>query len=360
MLKLCITFDYELFFGTMQAEEEEILIQPAKQYLDMLNARGVKGTFFADAAALIRYRKEGLSHFPELAERQLAGACLAGHDVQLHIHPFWNCAVRDRASAQWIFDNRLYRIHSQAEPIAHIVNENYRFLTDMMRRYVPDYQCIAFRAGGFCLQPEGELLRSLSDHGIVIDSSVCKGAKSDTGIHFYDYKDMPKETNWWMCAASGIKQAVSEGDGEIYEIPVGTLQNKIFKCFLIKYPKKLKLEPFKGKQTPESLYDRSKCRVFLGKLKRLWNDPVLFTFDTLHYEALEKMLVYYREKNRNTDAVISLIGHPKFGCEASVENLGAFIDLVKRKYEDVEFVTMKDIYKNLKRIDKYSEYEYRF
>ncbi|NBI71926.1 hypothetical protein D3Z50_12800 [Clostridiaceae bacterium] len=345
MLKLCITFDYELFFGTMQASEEEILIQPAKRYLDMLNEKRVKGTFFADASALIRYRKEGMNHFPDLAERQLAGAYLDGHDVQLHIHPFWNCAVRDNDSAQWIFDNRLYRIHNHAASITDIVNENSRYLTEMMRRCAPDYKCIAFRAGGFCLQPEAELLRSLSAHGIVIDSSVCKGAKSDTGIHFYDYKDTPQETNWWMSAESGIKQSVSEEAGEIYEIPVGTLQNKIYKCCLMKYPRKLKLEPFKGKQTPVSLYDMGKCGVFLEKLKRLWSDPVLFTFDTLHYEVLEKMLVYYRKENQNTDAVISLIGHPKFGCSASVENLAAFIDIVKRQYGDVEFVTMKEIAK---------------
>jgi hypothetical protein len=61
MLNIALTFDYELFFGSNYASAEEVLFQPGKEILNLLDKYQVKATFFADVLSVRMHEKYGLT-----------------------------------------------------------------------------------------------------------------------------------------------------------------------------------------------------------------------------------------------------------------------------------------------------------
>ena len=59
MLKICLSFDYELFLGENDASYEDILFSPTRDLQYMLNEEGVYGTFFADVCSAIVHSHYG-------------------------------------------------------------------------------------------------------------------------------------------------------------------------------------------------------------------------------------------------------------------------------------------------------------
>ena len=54
-------------------------------------------------------------------------------------------------------------------------------------------------------------------------------------------------------------------------------------------------------------------------------------------------MVKHIEKNHEGDIYICTIGHPKFSSDECVNNMDAFIKMVKNTCSNVDFITMRDV-----------------
>ena len=315
MLYICVSFDYELFMGENRCSEKEVLIDPTNKLMKSLSEIGISGTFFADVCCPVRYREFGRTDFADLFDKQLCDLVRGGQDVQLHIHPHWLKTTEIGSHIE--FDSAFYRIHGWADgedyhKVDEIVRNGKEYLLRLLSPISPEYACIAFRAGGYCLQPEKKLIPILRRNGILIDSSVCRGFAHNGDGMFYDYKSEPKAINLYMNGEFGLSDncAHSVPDG-VFEVPVGgyaTFPNRIIAS---KLNKPISKQPAKGSFM--RMEKRTVPTNFFSRLRRHLTATNMLTYDSYNARSMTYMLnhIVREEKCARNDVFISTISHPK-------------------------------------------------
>jgi len=223
-IHLLFTADYELYFGQNYLSEREVLIEPTEQILRAFEEEGIPITLFADVASIWRYRSLGIeSDYVPLFENQLRRAIHRGHDVQLHLHPHWLTSEFD--GKRWQMDGSKFKLSDigygkgQARFTAEeLINQGKGYLENLLRPVDPLYRCVAFRAGGFGVQPEDKaLIRSLLSCGFKIDSSIAPGMFFKSDVNEIDFRRIPSKLNYRMGTRYGIYKEEKTG---IFEIPI--------------------------------------------------------------------------------------------------------------------------------------------
>jgi hypothetical protein len=223
--------DYELYW-IRNFDEVETLVKPTAALLRVADELGTPFTIFVDVLSVWRYAEFGRSDFVAAVEAQLVDAVRRGHDVQTHIHPHWLRAVYDGAC--WSFDPECFLLGNFGDE-----NEVYRlthellvrakeYLESLLRPVVPAYRTIAYRAGGYGIQPgERAILRALADAGYQIDSSIVPGKRAITAANQIDFRFVPDQPNYYLSAEGGLERATSVG---ILEVPIlsGTVDSLAF------------------------------------------------------------------------------------------------------------------------------------
>lgn len=349
MLNLCLTFDHEIFFGNNFCSEEEILFQPTYKIMQVLCDNDVSGTFFTDVCSVFKYESLGLYDYPTRMAEQLKSLFLNKQDIQLHIHSHWYKTIRTETA--WNFDKESYRIHtfgfdeSDSISAGKIIKDGKKYLEKLLREVDESYQCIAFRAGGFCVQPEGKLLRILNQNGIVIDSSIAKNLSAKTEIHSYSFKGLPSELNWWINPEKGIAVSAPPNKRNMFEVPIGTLNKKPLKWYLSRANQPFS-DSIKGTYLSFDFKKKSKAERYINWLASLWSTPLTLSLDNFRSDILIRMVQEYIkdydcEKN---EYYVSVLCHPKLMGNDRIINMHSFIQSIKKKIPVVKFTTMRDIY----------------
>ena len=345
MLKVCITFDYELFLGRNNAPYQEILFSPTERIVKMLREQEVSGTFFADVCSVEAHRRLGDEKYCDDFRAQLQLMTQMGQDVQLHLHTNWFTA--EKVEDQIIPGKEGYRIHSfgfGADGKApEIIRQGKDYLTAVCGAVKPDYRCVAFRAGGFSVQPEKELFEALVQQGIVIDSSVVPHMRADT-LNSYDFTDVPKRLNWWVDPALGLSEAVRPGPNTLLEIPIATARPRLLQAAgkpksELSLPSHKPLgEYVKGGQPPK------KKNALARQYHRLF-DYRYVSLDTRYYLRVMEDLAYIYSKYRldRSDGYICLICHPKLADEARIENIKKLTQEIKKQPQRYRFADFTEI-----------------
>lgn len=352
MLNICLTFDYELFLGENFYSETEILFQPTEKLLEVLRRQNITSTFFVDVCSVFQYKKFGLVEYCHAFENQLLQMNKYHQDVQLHVHSNWlNSKCED---GKWKISPEGYRIHtfgfdenSRLSAPA-IIREGKLYLERILKNQDKNYKCIAYRAGGFCIQPEHELVSSLRNNQILIDSSVAIKMKN-SGEHFYDYTDIPNEANWWFSSEDGVKKAIEVPDEQsIFEVPVGSAKNSVLSRLFISKSKRIIPGDRKS-----GLYIEHKYDIFNEKKTRMirhvlssFNKYSVLSLDFMHHELLFKHVTeqYKKYDCKNKDVFLSIILHPKLAADIHIHNMDCFISKLKLHSDQFKFVSMDDIY----------------
>lgn len=348
MLYLCLTFDYELFLGKNHTTEKEILFDPAAKLARMLSDEEISATFFADICSAIQYQKAGRNEYVEEFEKQLQELYGEGHDIQLHIHPHWLKAVY--TAGEWKYADRDYRIHSygfdrREENNAYdILRVGIDRLNTILNKVDSRYQCIAYRAGGFALQPHRELVKALYDNGIRVDSSVAPHLLSESNMNSYDYENRHIQSNWWISPDYEWWENAAGASEAVFEIPIAT-ENKnpfIFGLRRAFKPNTIKLSLGQKKGT----YVKSEGNQ-LGQIN-LWkylSGYTAISLDAYQAEFLyQQILRYYkRYKCEKKDVFAAVIGHPKLVTDTYVENARNLIHLIKAN-KNMRIMTINDMY----------------
>lgn len=229
MIFILYSNDYELFFGRNFRQEKDVLLEPTERLVAVCRDIGIPMTFFCDVACPWRYRELGFADFPADMEQQLVALVRQGHDVQAHLHPHWLHAqiVRDReggTSFRFSPSDFLLGTHLDAEGerayefSRELLERARNYLVALLKPHDQDYRCIAFRAGGYGIQPDpASLLSALRDTGFIIDSSIAPGMVLANEINRIDFTRVPSKANYWLSPESGLFTTAAAG---IFEIPV--------------------------------------------------------------------------------------------------------------------------------------------
>ena len=352
MLNLCITFDYELWLDRIETGDYELLFEPTEKILEMLRQEGVKTTFFADVCSVMRHNDYGLKDYCERFSSQLQKAARDGHDVQLHIHPSWkNCVYEN---GHWDMSYSGYCIQSygfepdKADSGYNIIRSGIEYLNNIIRPINSDYKCIAYRAGGFCVKPEEELMTALYENGIRIDSSVAIGQKASEGEQIYDFSQYAYELDWYYRAGDKIESVAENKAGErvMQEIAIGYAKNNPFKFAGIPASK---LHVNGAPRTVISIgnngFGEGLRESIYGIIRKAAGTGIL-SLDTRGYRVLERDIreLYKTYRCDRKEHTVAIICHPKMATDDTVENMRRFIRFVKSADSLYSFMTMRDYY----------------
>ena len=353
MLKILIGFDYELFLGENYASHKEILMDTTDQILELLKANHVPATLFADVCCALQHKKYGVTDFVDDFEAQLKRAQKDGFDIQLHIHSNWLNSSYD--GRKWNISRDGYRIHEFGfgeNGAPKIIREGIEYLNDILRAENPEYKCIAYRAGGYSLQPHSELVRTLRENGILIDSSVCRHLYVESAANKYDYRKVPSKMNWWLTPDQELTYEGCYSEGGLYEVPVCSDNNSLLKR-IFWGKEKLVLPPSKAvheKGTYVKIETASQRRK--SKLKILLNynrTYSLISFDSTAPESifstLEKIAKKYNTKKN--DVYVSLLGHPKLCNEHVLAGMMQLVEQVNSNKNRFEFISFRQLFDEL-------------
>lgn len=331
--------------GKNSASSEEILFEPTRKIKAAMDEFGVKGVFFADVCSAIAHRNAGLSEFSDAFDEQMKTLTLDGHDVQLHIHTSWLKARNENGELALTHEG--YRIHefgfdeASKNSVQKIIRDGVEYLNSVCKSVNKDYKCIAYRAGGFCVQPEEKLFDVLLENGITIDSSVVPRYFSLEGVNCSDFRKVPNKLNWWISPQTGISVASTDG---VFEVPLISVKTRLVERLSTPREARVLAGPkMKGKYVgyPDAAKKKS---VFRKRVEGLFKYHFV-SLDSHHYKTILRDLefVYKRYGLHKKDAYLCLICHPKLADDIRVENIKAFISEVMRRKDKFEFTTMKEI-----------------
>jgi hypothetical protein len=350
-LKLLLTFDYELPLGGITKSYDHSLFEPTNKLLDLLKKSKVDAVFYVDILSYIAFKKWDYEKYCIPFEKQVTRMLELGHDVQLHLHPHWleSTFIDGKVVPSNMYKMGDFSYNDASHSISDIVEMGIMELTSMCKKSITDYICIAYRAGGYNFIPcAAEILTSLYNYGIRIDSSISRGYYYKSDVSVVDYRGVPDLPQWYLNMAGDFTKAAGEGEG-LLEIPIASKPKGLFEM-----PTAFKLGKYAHRAVEDrgSMIHNSENVSKPDRLRQMFSSRML-TVDnhTYSHDYLLKILDYNvaRFAGKHDTLMMSLIGHPKSLDTYHFELLANFVKRVREKYEDkAEFTTTRNIYDELK------------
>jgi hypothetical protein len=350
--------DYELFLGGNYCNETEVLIKPTNNLLDLFDNLKIPITLFADIFSILRYKEQNLFNFPDNAENQLKDAIRRGHDVQSHVHPHWNFTQMEGNNYKVNLDYFLLGNLDNNRELLYSKIRNYLitsriYLNDLLRQVNNNYNCIAFRSGGYGLQPNSNIvIKALIDSGFIIDSSIVPEFILKTNVNSIEFSIVPKMANYYLDYDLITPSAVNKG---IFEIPIASCKfnlidhsfyqidmlSKLFQNKML--PGKLNNENQKGYGIQDTVIrsQHSKYYKFLKSLNNRFYYLDCSTNDEKMFQCTKKYLGqfdFYRD-----DIFFSFNMHPKDMTKEHFKALENYHNKLKIYYQDtIQSISYQD------------------
>jgi hypothetical protein len=223
---IILTNDWELY-GNGQGDYFINQKEPLNSLLEIINSYQAKLTVFAEVVQQLNSLEkapanEELRTVSSDWEKTISDLVEQGHDVQLHIHPQ---LIGDNLKDfnKWSIAN-----FSKLEMLD-IISTCKKYLENTLKKTYKDYNCIAFRAGGYAIQPSQIVIENLLITGIRCDSSVTKGLSGS----FFDFKNSYSHYFPWFCKSDITLKTKKKGsllEMPIYSIP--KLDSPLLRVFL--------------------------------------------------------------------------------------------------------------------------------
>lgn len=342
-IRLFLTFDHELPLGSLKTSYKKALFDPTEKLLETANKINVPVTLFTDVLAAIRYKQWDYQAFYNAYESQLQQAVASRHDVQLHLHPHWLTSGFKDGKVIPSKEYSLADFKANNEwSIATIVKKGIQQLEDICLKYNPGYNVLAFRAGGYNIEPESkEIFSQLYANGIRYDSSVVLKYYFVSALSLVDFRELPALPNWNIGADGNFRQPSQTG---ILEIPVAAIPKTPFEI-----PTRFKLKHF-AHRAPEnhgSMIHEGNPGRRIEKLRMLFSSRML-TFDnhTLSAKYLMQILNYNVKRFKHSEFLnLATCSHPKTMGAYSFSLMQQFIEMARAKYPEIEFTTFSEFHK---------------
>jgi hypothetical protein len=346
-LNLVLSFDHELHLGGWDSFRSD-LFEPTDALLDCAIDADVPLVFFTDVFCAVQFREWDPKNFLEPYIHQLHRMLREGHEVQPHFHPHWLDSRFDSGTYHPSASFSFAALELNGGPqIEHAVRIGMDFLRSVCRQATPTFNCLAYRAGGYNLDPQARVLRALYDEGIRIDSSVMKGYRFSSRHSLVDYTQCHAAPQWTFALQGPVTK---RADTDFWEIPIACVPRN----WLTNIPYLVRRVLYRTRAPRPrgvSFHDVGRT-AYLAKLRRLFpNDAMEVSFDlhTHSPKALLRMLEHYVDRHQAYPAVCSaLCSHPKNMDTYNRQLMVEFVKRVRDRFkESVRFLTFAELHRTL-------------
>ena len=342
-IRLLLTFDHELPLGSLKTSYKKALFDPTERLFESAEKNAFPVTLFTDVLCAIRYKEWDNEGFFVPYSNQLQKAVKLGHDVQLHLHPHWLTSSYENGVVIPSGDYSLAHFDTNREQnISEIVNKGTKFLEDVCRKANNNYDVLAFRAGGYNIEPGSkDIFNELAKNGIRFDSSVVLKYYFVSKLSLIDFRKVPPMPNWYIGNDGDFRKSAGSG---ILEIPVAAIPKTPFEM-----PTRFKLKHY-AYRAPEShgtMVHEGKPGSRLQQLRMMFSARML-TFDnhTLSAKYLMRILDYNVQKFKHFETLnLATCSHPKTMGDYSFTLMEQFIKMARKKYPEIEFTTFGCLHK---------------
>jgi hypothetical protein len=213
MVEIIFTLDYEIY-GNGRGSLRELVIEPTEQLAAIFKQHAAPLVIFAEAVEFDKIEHAQSDPSSSDVCRQLRHLRTAGHEIALHLHPWW-------ANAR--FEQGLWHLDWSERNICALPQQRIEAIVAGAIGYLraalndPGYVPHSFRGGLWLMQPTENMARVLSRHGIRADSSVFKGGR--TRALGLDYRPALQNDSHWRFSTD---VNVPDASGSLLEVPIHT------------------------------------------------------------------------------------------------------------------------------------------
>ncbi len=373
LIHLILSLDYEIF-GNGSGDVRRDMIEPTRRCLDLCDKYQAKLSIMFEVGgyrAIKKAQEARLLQFDyspsQQIEEQVRYAAKNGHDVQLHLHPWWVGAELENGN--WRLNPHYRRIsdlpnglwtENDQLSITGVLSQGRKTLETIIKPVCPDYQCLVYRAAMFWGQPSKELIIGLKKAGLIADSSVVSGMYEKKPVPT-DYRSAKSSMGYWWTSAEDISQAGIAGEN-IIEFPVYSWRRpyicnlkwtKLHTTLKRRAAEKNDIYGYGMKQARQST---ESLATVMGRL--FSSQPFKYDFCKLSAKDMIRWLKRAIKESRSAgidDTPVVMLGHSKDFWND--RNLEEFLNYVKTECNnEVQFKTftesIKIIVQKDNRIDK--------
>jgi hypothetical protein len=329
---ILLTFDYELPLGGIIGNLENALFKQSQKLLEFADIHNVKLNFFVDILSYYAFKEKNPGRYNEGFKTQIEQILKKNHSVQLHIHPHW---LETEFKENRFIPSDKFKL-ADFEDIQSVINLSINELNSLCRSIKPKYRPLAYRGGGYNLEPcTKTIFDSLLKNEIIFDSSIPPGYYFKSNLSEIDYRKI-KIKPFSKIYGNENKIILSENKG-LTEIPIATIPKSFFEV-----PTTLKML-FKKNYKPvnNGVMIHQGSVTLKDKLKMICASRML-TIDNYTYSpAYLKKIINYNLNNSKRESAFCLIGHPKSMSDYSFKLLTGVVEYCREKnfsiltYEDM-------------------------
>lgn len=364
---LAFVDDWELS-GDGSGDPRMLQFAPMRKLVENYGAHGIRGSFNAEVLQQLTFRDFQNAH-PELKmladawDEALRETFRQGHDVQLHIHPQWSSA--NYADGKWTLKGDWSILNYSADEARGMIARGKEYLENLLRPIDPNYACVSFRSGSWCIAPSPFVLNLLVEFGITFDMSIVGGVRYQTRRINLDYSNCEEDFLPYYPMMSDARR-VSDKPEPIVCIPTNhfygsrrsTLQHHA-RTLAAKIKRQTSGESnvTASARSPETYGHEWAQTTHDSKLKRVYDKGIvpylkgrhlISDLAQLDYELLGEMLASIRRRAREsglTDVPVILENHTKdLGNFSHIER---FLGDVAQA-ADIKCVTLTEIARELR------------
>lgn len=194
-IHLALVDDWELS-GNGSGDVRQLQFEPLRRLTGIYNRLDIRGSFNAEVMQQITFRQYQDQHkelkvLADEWDETVRETFRQGHDVQLHVHPQWqNAQYQD---GRWKLTSDWSILNYSREQAAQMLKSGKEYLERLLRDIDPNYRCVSFRSGAWCIAPSPHMLDLLVELGITFDMSIVAGVKYDTRNIKLDYTNCEED-----------------------------------------------------------------------------------------------------------------------------------------------------------------------
>ena len=362
---LAFVDDWELS-GDGSGDPLTLQFAPMRKLVEIYNAHGIRGSFNAEVLQQLSFRKLQQEHsqLKALADEwddAVREAFRQGHDVQLHIHPQWSSV--DYADGKWTLNGDWSILNYSADEARTMIARGKEYLENLLRPIDPNYACVSFRSGSWCIAPSPFILNLLVEFGVVFDMSIVGGVRYQTRRINLDYSNCEEDFLPYYPMMSDARR-VSAKQEPIVCVPTNHFygsRRSTFQHHARTVAAKLKrtsadsasiasarTQQAYGREWAQTAHDSTLKRVYdKGVLPYLKGRHLISDLAQLDYQLMTEMLASIRRRARQsglTEVPIILENHTKDLKDFSP--LERFVTDVAEA-SDIKCVTLSEIAREL-------------
>ncbi len=357
MIGLVLTLDYEIY-GNGEGSVQKLVIEPTRDFIEICEKFNAKATIFVEVAELVKMREysDFETDVSEI-ETQLKHLHQNGHDIQLHIHPWWfNAQYQD---GKWKMDYELSSLcHLNTEKIFYYVNKCKHYLVNLFKNSDRTYKCGAYRAGYWSMVPTQNMHDALLKADINIDSSVYKWGVLQTELMSFDYRNAHSNLKPWFVKREDVNlvDPNPSNPSRLLEVPIYAEHQRGFR-FLnrkrIYLMRKVKSAMLENSADKGNIYFGSKLAEKLRQL--IYRQAKKLDFCKCTIREMKQMTANIINRDLSDGYLpVVAIGHSKDFIYKN--DLKTYLSYIKETYSGiVEMATLTEAADNYLRIRQHKD-----